>query len=98
VASTTLKIVGIDLTCLGESTVEGDEYTIYRCTDEEQGIYKRLTLRDNAIVGAILLGDTAEARPLQRLIAEGRDVAAYGKRLIDGGVDLGALARGAAPA
>ncbi|MBN1642536.1 MAG: NAD(P)/FAD-dependent oxidoreductase [Anaerolineae bacterium] len=98
VPSTTLKIVGIDLTCLGESTVEGDEYTIARYSDEDNGIYKRLTFRGNVVVGAILLGDTTEARSIQRLIAERREVAAYGERLIDGSLDLSALARGTAPA
>jgi nitrite reductase (NADH) large subunit len=98
VPSTTLKIVGIDLTCLGETTVEGPEYTILRHTDADNGVYKRLTLRENAVTGAILLGDTADARSIQRLIAEGRSVAQYGERLIDGSVDLSALARGSSPA
>jgi NAD(P)H-nitrite reductase large subunit len=30
VLSTTLKIVGIDLTCLGESTADGAEYVVLR--------------------------------------------------------------------
>ena len=98
VPSTTLKIVGIDLTCLGETTVEGPEVTIVRRTDADSGIYKRLTLRDNAVTGAILLGDTTDVRSIQRLIAEGRSVAQYGERLIDGTLDLSALARGTNPA
>jgi nitrite reductase (NADH) large subunit len=98
VPSTTLKIVGIDLTCLGESTVEGDPYTIVRYTDEDSGVYKRLAFRENVIVGAILLGDTADVRPMRRLIAEKRKVADYGERLIDGSLDLSELARGPSPA
>jgi nitrite reductase (NADH) large subunit len=94
VPSTTLKIVGIDLTCLGESTAEGDEFEIVRYTDDAENVYKRLTLRDGAIVGAILLGDTSDARSVQQLIAEGRVVAEYGKQLIDGTLDLGDLVRG----
>lgn len=96
VPSNTLKIVGIDLTCLGESTAEGDEYTIVRRTGPD-GVYKRLTLRDSGIVGAILLGDTRDVRPMQQLIASGRDVADYGEQLLDGSMDLDALARGQSP-
>jgi nitrite reductase (NADH) large subunit len=98
VPSTTLKIVGIDLTCLGESTVGGPEYTILRYSDAETGVYKRLTLRGSRIVGAILLGDTSDVRPVQQLIVSKRDVADYGDRLVDGSLDLKALAQGQLPA
>jgi nitrite reductase (NADH) large subunit len=94
VPSTTLKIVGIDLTCLGDSMVEGDEYTIYRYVNQQAGVYKRVALRDGKLVGAILLGDTQDARPLQQLIVGRMDVSAYGERLVNGTLDLGALVRG----
>jgi nitrite reductase (NADH) large subunit len=96
IPSTTLKIVGIDLTCLGESTADGPEYTIVRHADQGVGIYKRLALHDGKIVGAILLGDTQDARPLQQLIAAEQEVAVYGNRLVDGSLDLQALAQGKA--
>jgi len=94
IPSTTLKIVGIELTCLGESTVEGDEYTILRHASQDEGIYKRLTLRESKIVGAILLGDTQDVRPIQQLIASGQEVAVHGERLLDGSMDLKSLAQG----
>jgi nitrite reductase (NADH) large subunit len=97
VPSTTLKIVGIDLTCLGESTADGDEYIVLRYSDQASGVYKRLALYQNAIVGAILMGDVRDARWLQTLIDDQRDVSAYGSRLLDGGVDLKALAQGTLP-
>lgn len=98
VPSTTLKIVGIDLTCLGESTADGEPYQVFRHTDWEQGVYKKLALRDGQIVGAILLGDLADVRPIQQLITSQRNVAVHGERLLDGSLDLKALARGEAPA
>ena len=98
VPSTTLKIVGIDLTCLGESTAEGEPYQVVRHVDPERGVYKKLALRDGQIVGAILLGDLADVRPVQQLIASHRNVAVFGERLLDGRFDLKALARDEAPA
>jgi nitrite reductase (NADH) large subunit len=98
VLSTTLKIVGIDLTCLGESTADGEPYQVYRHTDWEKGVYKKLALRDGKIVGAILLGDLADVRPVQQFIASQRNVAVHGERLLDGSLDLQALARGETPA
>jgi NAD(P)H-nitrite reductase large subunit len=97
VPSTTLKIVGIELTCLGESTAEEDEYTIVRHIDQEKGIYRKLALAEGRIVGAILLGDTKDARPIQQLIAAGQEVADYGERLVNGSVDLQTLAQGGTP-
>ncbi len=88
----TLKIVGIDLTCLGDATATGDEFVILRKVDAAAGVYRRLTLRDGKIVGAILLGDTQSVRPVKQLIATGRDVSAYGERLLDKSFDLRALA------
>ena len=92
VPATTLKIVGIDLTSLGDATAAGDEYDILRQTDPAAGVYRRLTLRDGKIVGAILLGDTQNIRPLKQLIATGGDVSAYSDRLLDENLDLKALA------
>jgi nitrite reductase (NADH) large subunit len=97
VPSTTLKVVGIDLTCLGDSTADGDDHIILRYSDQASGVYKRLVLRDNAIVGAILMGDIKDARWLQKLIDDKRDVSGFGSRMLDGGVDLRMLAQGQLP-
>ena len=91
IPTNTLKIAGIDLTSLGEATVTGDEFTILRKVDAAGGVYQRLTLRDGKVVGAILLGDTQIVRPVKQLIATGRDVSAYGERLLDNDFDLKAL-------
>jgi nitrite reductase (NADH) large subunit len=90
----TLKIAGVDLTCLGEATATGDEFVILRRVDAASGVYRRLTLRDGKIVGAILLGDTQSVRPVKQLITSGRDVSGYGERLLDESFDLRALAQG----
>jgi nitrite reductase (NADH) large subunit len=95
--STTLKIVGIDLTCLGDSTADGAEHVILRYSDQAAGVYKRLALHEDVVIGAILMGDTSDARWLQRLIDDKRDVSAFGSRMLDGGVDLKALAQGTLP-
>jgi nitrite reductase (NADH) large subunit len=94
VPATTLKIVGIDLTSLGDATATGDGYVVLRQMDLTTGVYRRLALREGKIVGAILLGDTRNLGPLKQLIATGRDVSAYSDRLLDEDLDLRALAQG----
>jgi nitrite reductase (NADH) large subunit len=91
---TTLKIVGIDLTSLGDATATGDEFAVLRRVDSATGVYRRLAMRDGKVVGAILLGDTQNVRPLKQLIATGRDVSAYSDRLLDETLDPKALAQG----
>lgn len=93
VPATTLKIVGIDLTCLGDATASGDGCVILRQVDPATGVYRRLALRDGKIVGAILLGDTQNVQPVKQLIATERDVSAYSDQLLDEDLDLKALAQ-----
>ncbi len=93
VPATTLKVVGIDLTCLGDATASGDGSVILRRADPSAGIYRRLALRNGKLIGAILLGDTRNVQPLKQLIATGRDVSAYGEQLLDESLDLKVLAQ-----
>ncbi len=89
--STALKVVGVDLASIGEATVSGDEYDILRFEEQATGVYRRLTLRDGKIVGAILLGGPQDAQILKKLIASGQDVSAHSHRLLDKDFDLRSL-------
>jgi len=97
VPATTLKVAGIDLSCLGDATADGDEVLVLRRSDEAACTYRRLALRDGKIIGAILIDDKKSTQPLKQLIATGRDVSAYVDRLLDESFDLKALARGQTP-
>ncbi|HEX8464996.1 MAG TPA: FAD-dependent oxidoreductase [Abditibacterium sp.] len=51
-----LKVMGIELAAMGDSRErEGDE--VIRYAETRRGRYKKLIIRDNRLVGAILLGD-----------------------------------------
>lgn len=92
VPSTTLKVVGINLTCLGNSNALGEGgFTILNWTDRARGVFKKLVLRDGRVTGAILLGDTADTRIAQRLIQEGVDISAYRDALLQARLDLSIL-------
>jgi len=54
IPATTLKVAGAELTSMGESVAEGDEYTPLRRADMEAGRYRKFVLREGHIVGAIL--------------------------------------------
>jgi nitrite reductase (NADH) large subunit len=86
--ATTLKVAGAELTSLGESVVEGNEYAQLRHVDLATGQYRKVVLRDGRIVGAILLNDPDRARPITQLIERGVDVSAYAEQLLNDDFDL----------
>ncbi len=89
--STTLKVVGVDLTCLGDATASGTRFGILRQADSSTGVYQRLVLCDGKIVGSILLGDTTNIGVLKKLIKSERDVSAYKNNLLADDFDLRSL-------
>ncbi|MFC4296367.1 nitrite reductase large subunit NirB [Novosphingobium tardum] len=90
VTSTKLKVSGIDVFSAGDfSGGEGAEDIILR--DASRGIYKRVVIRDDRVVGAVLYGDTADGSWYYDLlrkggsIAEVRDSLIFGKAYASGG-------------
>jgi nitrite reductase (NADH) large subunit len=91
IPATTLKVAGAELTSLGESVVEGEEYTHLRHADGTAGHYRKLVLREGRVVGAILLNDKARVRPITQLINQEVNVSAYTDRLLGDDFDLTSL-------
>jgi NAD(P)H-nitrite reductase large subunit len=93
IPATTLKVAGAELTSMGESVAEGDEYTPLRHADMEAGRYRKFVLREGRIVGAILLNDKERLQPTTQLIEQGVDVSALVNvnRLLDDDFDLKSL-------
>jgi len=59
VTSTKLKVTGIDLFSAGDFG-EGEDREEIVLRDANAGVYKRLVLRDDKIIGAVLYGETAD--------------------------------------
>ncbi len=71
--SNTLKIVGIDLTSIGEIDAEGKLECIVR-SDREKGIYSKMTFKEEKIVGCILLGDLSGKAEILNAIEQNFDI------------------------
>jgi nitrite reductase (NADH) large subunit len=85
-----LKVSGIDVFSAGDiADLRGAESIRY--ADRAAGIYKRLWLKDNRVLAAVLYGDTSAAARLADLIETQRDVSAQREALL-----LGDLAGGSA--
>lgn len=82
-AATKLKVTGIEVFSAGDFLGgEGTEDLVFK--DNKRGIYKRLVLRGNALVGAVLYGDTRDGNWYFELIKQGSDISAYRQTLIFG--------------
>jgi len=88
VPSTTLKVVGLDLTSIGVIAPQEEGYEELRKLDRDRGVYEKLVLRDGCVVGAILLGDRKRVPSVTKLIKRGTDVSAHRDRLLDDDFDL----------
>ena len=83
VTSTKLKVSGIDLFSAGDfSGGEGCEDIVMR--DAARGVYKRLVIKEDRIIGAVLYGDTADGNWYFDLLRKEEDVAEIREGLIFG--------------
>ena len=81
--STKLKVTGCDLFSAGDfADGEGREDIVFR--DPARGVYKRLVLENDRIVGAVMYGDTADSNWFFGLIRDGEDVSEMRETLIFG--------------
>ena len=90
VTSTKLKVSGIDVFSMGDfSGGEGCEDIVLR--DATRGVYKRVIVKEDKLVGAVLYGDTADGTwyfdllKRQENIAEIRDALIFGQAFASGG-------------
>ncbi|MGK6356753.1 nitrite reductase large subunit NirB [Sphingomonas sp. DT-207] len=90
VTSTKLKVSGIDVFSAGDfSGGDGAEDIVLR--DASRGIYKRVVVKDDRIVGAVLYGDTVDGSwyfdllKKQEDVSELRDLLIFGQAYASGG-------------
>ncbi|MFO1126770.1 MAG: FAD-dependent oxidoreductase [Methylocystis sp.] len=83
VVSTNLKVSGVRVFSAGDYLGEGDARRIV-CKDPRMGIYRKLVMRDDRLVGAILIGDTSGAADFLELIRSGADISAMRDELMFG--------------
>ncbi len=81
--STKLKVTGCDLFSAGDfAEGEGREEIVYR--DATRGIYKRLVIEENRIIGIVMYGDTADGSWFLQLLKDREDIAEIRDTLIFG--------------
>jgi nitrite reductase (NADH) large subunit len=86
--STKLKVTGIDLFSAGEFMGgEGTEEIVM--SDPFSGVYKKLVIKDDKLIGACLYGDTVDGSWYFKLLRDGRSVADIRDKLMFGESNIG---------
>ncbi|AMC35778.1 nitrite reductase large subunit NirB [Janthinobacterium sp. B9-8] len=88
VLSTKLKVTGIDLFSAGDF-MGGDECDEIVLSDPAGGIYKKLVIKDDKLVGACLYGDTTDGAWYFKLLREGRIISDLRDTLMFGESSVG---------
>ena len=81
--ATKLKVTGIHLFSAGDFADGADrEEVVFR--DAARGVYKRIVLKDNKVIGIVLYGDVADGAWFFDLLRRGTDITAMRDTLIFG--------------
>ncbi len=91
-----LKIMGVDVFSAGDWSEQHADPV--RFEDRALGVYKKLTVRDGKLVGAILVGDTSDSHRYMDWLRSGVDLTSQRRHLLfpppaaDGGLDVAQMA------
>lgn len=80
---TKLKVTGINLFSIGDFA-DGDDREEIVLRDATAGVYKRVILKDNRIIGTVLYGETSDGAWFNDLKKKGVDISAMRDTLIFG--------------
>ncbi len=87
VPSNTLKVTGLDLTSVGTVRSAHDPpepgFEEIRAVTLDRKVYKKFIIKDDRMVGAIILGTRKEAMKVTKIVKDGDSVAAFKDRLSD---------------
>ena len=86
--STKLKVTGIDLFSAGDFLGDNDSENIV-FQDPNRGVYKKVVLKDDRIIGAVLYGDTVDGSWYFQLMRDKTSVADFRDTLLFGQHQVG---------
>ncbi|HEX3140137.1 MAG TPA: nitrite reductase large subunit NirB [Rhizobacter sp.] len=86
--STKLKVTGIDLFSAGNFT-GGDGCEEIVMSDPYGGVYKKLVIKDDKLIGACMYGDTVDGSWYFKLLREGRKISDIRDKLMFGESNIG---------
>ncbi|HBF12963.1 MAG TPA: nitrite reductase large subunit, partial [Deltaproteobacteria bacterium] len=90
--ATKLKVMGVELVAMGEVNPKDPEDEVITYREPKKGIYQKLIIRKQVLVGATLFGDTQASDILMQLFKEGSRVPKKRTDLLFGATNVSSLA------
>ncbi len=87
VPSSQLKVTDLPLFSAGSIRPEDPGFEEFRLARPESGLYKKIVLKDGALVGAIWMGTKTGAAEIGAAVAAGRNVSAWKSEILQDGFD-----------
>lgn len=84
VCSNTEKVYDIALTSIGVVASSSSEYEVLEKDLCEKNAYKKFVLRNNKVLGALLIGDTRDTDAIEKLVRTESDVTNIKAKLLSG--------------
>jgi nitrite reductase (NADH) large subunit len=78
IMANTLKVAGVDLASAGNIDAENEFEAMVKT---EGGVYRKIVIKDNHIVGCIMLGETKGFNQITKMMAEKTDISQIGDLL-----------------
>ena len=91
VFSSTLKVVGLDVTSIGMVNPEEGICEEFRKEMKEEGVYKKIVLQDGLAVGAIWMGTRKDVNEIIRLVTQKVSVEKWKDSLLEDDFDFSVL-------
>src|SRR5574337_540612 len=79
-----LKVMGVQLVSIGETSPAGPQDEVVSYIEPARGVYKKMVIRENRLVGTILLGETDTAGVLTQMFLLGAELPARRADLLFG--------------
>jgi nitrite reductase (NADH) large subunit len=86
-SSTKLKVTGIELFSVGDFHGDDDSDTLI-FQDPKRGIYKKVVLKEDKIIGSVMYGDTIDSSWYFKLLKDGTSVADFRDSLLFGQANI----------
>ncbi len=93
IPASTLKVVGIYLTSVGLVNPEIPEYEILTRHKPDSGLYKKLVLKEDTVIGAIWFGTRKGTQEISRLIQTGRKIGEFKNEILEEDFDFSRIFR-----
>jgi nitrite reductase (NADH) large subunit len=91
VISNSLKVVGLDVTSIGTFNPEEGTCEEFRKIDEEKGLYKKVAVQDDHVIGAIWMGTKKGINEVNRLITQKSNVGKWKDSLLEDDFDFSVI-------